>query len=70
MCQDLSCGTKAVTSGADDHRLHWYQSVNVISKFNSKNSKLKLSQNETSQETKIVETGGGGGTLLVWRIVG
>ena len=32
--------------------------------------KVKLGENEANQETKIVETGGGGGTLLVWRIVG
>ena len=63
MCQDLSCGTKVVTSGSDDHSLHSYQSVNVRSQANAK-TKSKLGQNRPSQNSKFVEAGGGGGTLL------
>ena len=70
MCQDLSCGTKDVTSGADDHSLHKYHSVNVHSQVNAKNLKSRLGQVEPNKNSKYVEAGGGGDTLLCWRIVG
>ena len=39
-------------------------------KYQFQKFKLKLGQNEANQSSKFVEAGGGGDTLLCWRIVG
>ena len=52
MCQDLSCGTKTVTSGTDDHSLHM---KHVNSRYQFQKCKLKLGQNKFSKYPRLLK---------------